>query len=198
MILLLACTSPDPGDPAKDADTAVDTDTPVDTDTGTADTSTAAVPENPGFVRLADPLDEPESYCLDVPGHAEDIHLDGVLQAHTCKEAIDDQLFRGDHPEAGQLHLEDHGLCVAATELAAGASLVVEACEAGDRQRWASADGVVAPAADPSLCWAVADGEGEVAAGESHLRRDVRLETCDGVDDGRKRWVIPGGGLGAR
>ena len=38
-----------------------------------------------GLIRLQDPLDEPEYYCVDVPGAGSSLNLQGALQAHTCK-----------------------------------------------------------------------------------------------------------------
>jgi hypothetical protein len=150
---------------------------------------------DPGFVLLADPLDEPEYYCADVPGHADTIQLDGPMQAHTCKKPQDDQLFRSNHPRAGQLYLEDHDVCVEAASAAAGATMATAPCdEANPLQVWTSdADGVIALSSDPSLCWVVGE-KSEVAGGESHLRRDLALQPCDPADTSLKEWVVPGGG----
>ena len=52
------------------------------------------------FIRLTDPLDEPEYYCLDVPGAGASVNLQSALQVHTCKARATaaDELFTLDHP----------------------------------------------------------------------------------------------------
>lgn len=59
--------------------------------------SLASVPvqaANGDLVRLVDPLDEPEFYCLDLSGWGDHLKLEDPLQAHTCKGAEPaDQLF---------------------------------------------------------------------------------------------------------
>ena len=45
------------------------------------------------LIRLADNLDDPQGYCIDVPGFGDNLRLDAPLQAHTCKPGSDDQLF---------------------------------------------------------------------------------------------------------
>ena len=45
------------------------------------------------MIQLRDPLDEPEYYCVDVPGFGRSLNLEGALTAHTCKPNADDELF---------------------------------------------------------------------------------------------------------
>ena len=70
-----------------------------------------------GLVKLQDPLDEPELYCLDVPGFRDRVQLEAPLMAHTCKRRdAADELFTLDHPAEGQLYMKAYGLCVAVAE----------------------------------------------------------------------------------
>ena len=66
------------------------------------------------LIQLRDPLDEPEYYCVDVPGFGRSLNLDGVLTAHTCKPNADDELFIIDHRQAGQLYMPAYDRCVQA------------------------------------------------------------------------------------
>lgn len=54
-----------------------------------------------GLLRLADNLDDPQGYCVDVAGFGANIRLDASLQAHTCKPGSDDQMFAPIAPADG-------------------------------------------------------------------------------------------------
>jgi len=68
------------------------------------------------YIRLIDPLDEPEYYCVDVPGAGRGVRLESALQAHTCKPIATaaDELFTRNHPNDGQIYMEAYDLCVEA------------------------------------------------------------------------------------
>ena len=51
-----------------------------------------------GLIQLIDPLDEPQFYCVDVPGFRSRVNLDAPLMAHTCEPGAADELFTPDHP----------------------------------------------------------------------------------------------------
>lgn len=215
-LLALACgdkatDSSSPADADTDADTDADSDTDTDSDTDSdtdadtdsdtdadtdADTDTD-VPGNPWFVRLTDPLDEPEFYCADVPGHAKTIQLDAAMQAHTCKDtADDDQEFRTNYPVVGQIYLEDYALCVEAGAATAGSQLFTVDCDGDEAlQQWKDLLGGKIALADSELCWAVSAGKGEVAGGVSNLKRDLTLESCSG-DGSLLEWTMAGGSVG--
>ncbi len=144
-----------------------------------------------GLVQLVDPLDEPERYCLDVPGFRQRVRLDAPLMAHTCKPGADDELFTPHYPGPGQLYMKAYARCVAAEAAAIGASLYIRPCEGTVRQRFAfEANGRI-KLAGSDLCVAVADGRGTPTGGPSHLRRDVGLESCADVGASLSRWIVP-------
>jgi len=52
-----------------------------------------------GLIQLQNPLDEPEFYCVDVPGAGLSLNLQSALQAHTCKlTAAEDETFTFNYP----------------------------------------------------------------------------------------------------
>ena len=90
-------------------------------------------PSGASLVMLADPLDEPEFYCVDVAGFGANLNVNGPLQAHTCKPGADDELFAFNRPADGQLYLVEHDRCIEAD----GASLYVRTCSESPLQRFA-------------------------------------------------------------
>ena len=72
----------------------------VATPTPTAAAPTSATPSMAGIdvdpakaeatlLQLVDALDEPEYYCVDVPGFGGSLNLQSTLMAHTCKPGAD-------------------------------------------------------------------------------------------------------------
>ena len=97
VIALAACVASDtPREPAPAADTPTP-DSPTPSEIG-IDPATAAAT----LVQLVDELDEPEYYCVDVPGFGASLNLGSPLTAHTCKPGADDEMFAVDRPRAGQ------------------------------------------------------------------------------------------------
>lgn len=137
---------------------------------------------------LADPLDEPEFYCVDVAGFGANLNVNGPLQAHTCKPGADDEMFAFDRPSDGQLYLVEHDRCVEAE----GTSLYVRPCSESPLQRFAYGEGGTLETGEAGLCLAVAGGGGEPAGGRSHVRRDLLLRPCSEVEPALSRWVFPG------
>ena len=92
--------------------------------------SQPAITNGPVFIQLTDPLDEPEFYCVDVPGAGRGVRLDSNLQAHTCKpiSEAEDELFILNRPSEGQIFMEAYGLCVEAELAIDGASLRLQPC----------------------------------------------------------------------
>ena len=135
---------------------------------------------------LRDQLDEPEFYCVDVAGFGTSLNVNAPLQAHTCKQASDDQVFTRNQPSEGQLYLIRHDLCIEAE----GVSLYVRPCLESPLQRFAyGEDGALRLSLD-GLCLAVAGGDGEPAGGRSHLRRDLLLEPCSEAEPALSQWVF--------
>ena len=137
---------------------------------------------------LADPLDEPEFYCVDVAGFGVSLDVDGPMQAHTCKPGADDELFEFNRPSDGHLYLVEHDRCIEA----GGTSLYVRPCSDSPLQRFAYGDDGTLRLNGDSMCLAVAEGEGEPAGGRSHLRRDLLLQPCREAEPALSRWVFPG------
>ena len=167
--------------------------------TTTSTTVPAAVPTRAApktstvFIQLADPLDEPQFYCLDVPGAGTAVRLQSALQAHTCKplHTAEDELFTLDHPSDGQIYMEAYDLCAEAAGTTAGALVYLQSCSDSPNQRFAVEDGLVRVAGSgaTSLCLAVVPGDGIPTGGPSHLRRDLTLEDCETTDPSRAQWI---------
>ena len=150
---------------------------------------TAADPQRPeSLIKLVDPLDEPEFYCVDVVGHRTGVRLDRALQAHTCKPGFEDELFVFHTPDAGQLYMRAYDLCLEARD-----NLVyLEPCSGSAMQRFDFGDDGTLRPAGTDVCLAVEAGSGQQAGGVSHVRRDLLFTPCDTVGAGVSRWVMPG------
>ncbi len=147
-----------------------------------------------GLIQLQDPLDEPEYYCVDVPGAGLSLNLQGALQAHTCKlSAAEDETFTFNYPSVGQIYMEAYELCVEADSAAAGAELRLQECADQPRQHFEYDDGQIRLRAvgEETLCLAIAPGAGTPTGGPSHLRRDLGLQTCSEVAAALSEWEIP-------
>lgn len=142
----------------------------------------------PSLLQLADPLDEPEFYCVDVPGFRDSLRTDRPLQAHTCKPGADDELFHADRPESGQFLMPAYDLCMTAE----GDRVYTRPCAATPAQRFVHRADLTIRAAADDLCLAVAGGKGEPAGGRSHLRRDLRLIPCAAAEPALSQWLLPG------
>lgn len=93
------------------------------------------------LVQLRAPLDEPEFYCLDVPGFGANAQLQADLTAHTCKpNAPDDEIFAPD-PATGQFRMPAYDLCLAAAAARAGSALRLAPPQRGKRSLWTRTDG---------------------------------------------------------
>lgn len=146
------------------------------------------------LVQLIDPLDEPEFYCIDVPGFGASLDLGAALSAHTCKPGADDELFRSGIPLPGNLQMPAYQLCMSAAAAEPGANLFLIDCSDSPLQRFSlDADGSLR-LADSTLCLAIAPGAGQATGGPSHVRRDLGLQYCETVPEQRRRWQLPGPG----
>ena len=165
---------------------AAESPAPTATPVPTAAPTLAAATES--LIRLVDPLDEPEFYCVDVVGHRDGVRLDRALHAHTCKPGFEDELFMFDTPSDGQLYMAAYDLCLEARE----GEVYLESCSDSPGQRFEhGADGALR-AEGGAGCLAVASGAGQPAGGPSHVRRDLLLAPCDSVEPALSRWVFPG------
>ena len=153
-----------------------------------------------GMIRLAAALDDPQHYCIGVPGHSGGVRLDAPLQAHTCKPGADDQTFQIDlgYYEYSKLRLpayeRDSGRCLAVTDsdnspvIAAACHSRVESRFSDDRIRREGRLSVKAKAFR-ERCIEVAGG-GEPAGGRNHLRRDLRVYDCAAADPALITWEL--------
>ena len=134
--LAMACSAESSPSPPPPSDTP--SSTPTITPAPTVDPTPTLLPTVPPtiagddrvFIQLTDPLDEPEYYCVDVPGAGPGVRLQSALQAHTCKpiDTAADELFTIDHPKAGQIYMEAYQLCLEAEKSGQGSSLRLQRC----------------------------------------------------------------------
>ncbi len=165
------------------------TESPADSPSATA----AMVPEGNTLLQLIDPLDEPEFYCVDIPGVGSSLRTDRPLQAHTCKPGADDELFLFNGPDSGQIFMPAFDLCMEAE----GDLAYTRSCTGASAQSFSfGADGTIRTA-DGQLCLSVAAGEGEQTGGPSHVRRDLRLVSCAEGERHLSQWIFPGGSPGS-
>ena len=142
---------------------------------------------NPNFIVTIDQLDEHwdnDFYCADVTG---DIVTAGTpLQAHTCKEPNNDELFETNSPMEGMIWVSDHRVCLGMLSIGIDNPLVVVMdCDPKDaRQYWQStSDGQIHPQSDLSLCWTVGAAPGvEHGGGGDHLNKTLEIEPCKDHD----------------
>ena len=144
------------------------------------------------LIQLSDPLDEPEYYCIDVPGFGARLNLSAALMAHTCKPGAADEMFAVNQPAAGNLSMPAYGLCMQADRTEAAAQLHLEECADTGLQRFNyDAQGALA-VSGTDLCVTVAPDAGQPTGGPSHLRRDLFLQPCAGAEPTLSRWLFPG------
>lgn len=162
---------------------------------------TAHIPGGWRLIRLADNLDDPQGYCIDVPGFGDNLRLDAPLQAHTCKPGSDDQLFALPTAAIHSIELKDPMLCITAEEPQPGASLALGTCGGQPNQEFAPALDhdqdrlALRVETDTSISWdlciGVAAGAGEPAGGQNHLRRDLLFYACNEADPALITWEFP-------
>ena len=153
------------------------------------------LPTAAGLLRLADNLDDPEGYCVDVAGFGANIRLDAPLQAHTCKPGSDDQMFAPiASDDGGVIRLVEYERCLEVSAMESGAALIVTKCDAGAAsQRFAFDDEGrlhLVPTDGPALCVGIAGGSGEPAGGRNHLRRDLGMYECESAEPGLIEWEL--------
>ena len=170
---------------------------PVPTESPPAPPTPASIPANPTkakatLVQLADPLDEPEFYCVDVPGFGANLNLQAALMAHTCKPGADDEIFVVGQPASGNLSMPAYNLCVEAEGAEPQAQLHLQECSGSAMQQFNfDADGALT-LSGTDLCVAVSPEDGEPTGGPSHVRRDLLLLHCADATPALSRWVFPG------
>lgn len=163
-----------------------------------------------GIVRLARNLDEPDGYCLDVPGAPGNPIMRIPVWAHTCHMFVEsDQQFRLTYK--GKRHLSwfdgDGYQCLTAASLKAGARFSFADCDDSIRQAITYTAAMQLQMENSDLCIHVksfgpgprqAPSEGEdrfgrgmpINAAMSHLARPLELQPCSSGDPGYSRWLV--------
>lgn len=161
-----------------------------------------------GRIRLSRFLDEPDGYCIDVPGPVFDVQLQLPAIAHTCHFGpVMDQVYLFNAGGNGLINwkYQDHDVCLTATEAAKGAGFQFVACDAPDRQTFDYTDMGKLRLRGTELCIGVertgpgfgedlsegmdAYGRGHsVNAQYTHLKRDLLLEACDSHERSMSTW----------
>ena len=159
-----------------------------------AATSSDAADINLVFIQLTDPLDEPQFYCLDVPGSGTAVRLHVALQVHTCKliETAEDELFALDYPGPGQVIMEAYDLCLEADGTRAGSLIFLRPCSDSPKQIFKVDSDIIriGDGIQGGLCVAADPAPDIATGGPSHLRRDVALQPCNPLDPAIPRWIF--------
>ena len=147
---------------------------------------------DPVMIRLVDPLDEPEFYCVDIPGFRQNVQLQSPLMAHTLKRfGSADEMWTMDYPSKGQIYASEYGLCIQAASATPGATLLLKEPSDSPLQRYKlTKEGALVLVDHPELGFSVAGGEGSKAGGPSHLRRDMRLGRLSDTDATLTSWKL--------
>ena len=147
---------------------------------------------DPVMIRLVDPLDEPEFYCVDIPGFRQNVRLDAALMAHTLKRfGSADEMFIFDYPSQGQIYAAEYGLCIEAARASSGASLYLKKPNDSPLQRFELTDeGMLVLRDHPQLGFAVDGKDGTKAGGPSHLRRDLSLQNLSKLKASLYTWKL--------
>ena len=198
-LALAACDASTPAQEPSPPPTAAATPVPIVTSPTPVPTESPPAPAEPTppqakatLVQLADPLDEPEFYCVDVPGFGASLNLDAALMAHTCKPGADDEIFVVGQPGPGNLSMPAYNRCMEAERAEPQAQLHLQECSDSAMQQFGfDADGALI-LSGTDLCVAVSPEDGEPTGGPSHVRRDLLLLHCAEANPALSRWVFPG------
>ncbi len=213
LLLTAACSTSDPAPtqeagPTRAADsTATPTAVPhTPTAVAPAQTASAPIPDTSSaagidvdparpsatLVQLVDALDEPEYYCVDVPGFGASLNLQSALMAHTCKPGADDEMFAVNRPGPGNLYMPAYDMCMEADGTDSSAQLHLRACSDSAMQRFdLDLDGALV-LTGTGLCMAVSPEDGEPTGGPSHLRRNLLMLDCGETEPALRQWTFPG------
>ncbi len=147
------------------------------------------------YIKLVDPLDEPEFYCFDLTGWGDSLVLDDPIQAHTCKPLGQgpDQMFAFD---GDQIQVVGYDRCLQAAGTAgrtvAGASILARECtdtgQSSAVQRFELDSSGKLHIKETELCVGVGSSS-TPANGPSHIWRALIVMDCD-ADDSLSTWQI--------
>ena len=144
------------------------------------------------FIRLVDPLDEPEFYCIDLAGWGERIQLNDPLQTHTCKNRnADDQEF---YLDESRIKASQYEVCLQAVGSGnitlPGSSLIARPCsDSNVLQNIELNNFGQIKLKDTKLC--ISAGTVSAAAnGPSHVWRTLTFVDCDIADPSLSTWQL--------
>jgi len=149
----------------------------------------------PRFLRSQHDLEDPNGYCLDIPGFGARLQKDGPITTHTCKYNRPgfsvDELF--DVTQLNQLRLSEFDLCLAADTMRPGSDISMVDCDAGSAHAWTiHPGGHVTPAGMPGLCMTLSSEKVFVNSTAGNLSpnstRSVTLENCASARRYRQSW----------
>ncbi len=161
-----------------------------------------------GRIRLIRFLDEPDGYCVDVPGGGDRVLLDMPAIAHTCHfDPLPDQVFSFNTDGSGRIVWagKDDPACLTAQGLSVGEGFLFTPCVDPSTQTFSYETGGVIRFADSELCLSVERtgpsfretlGDGQDAYGRgrpvnpqyTHLARALILAPCGVGDPSMQRW----------
>ena len=164
-----------------------------------------------GRIRLVRFLDEPDGYCIDVPGGGNRVLLQMPAIAHTCHfDPLDDQIFTFNERGNGRVVWEGGAepVCLTADRVEQNAGFQFRNCEDGpqDRLQFDYLDGGALRLAGTELCLSVArtgpsfretlrDDQDVFGRGVpvnpqfTHLARALELTPCGQGDPSMQRWM---------
>ena len=191
-LALAACGTPTPNQEPSPSTTAAPAPAPIVTAPSPVPTEPPPAPADPTpaplvptvtegnqaqakatLVQLADPLDEPEFYCVDVPGFGASLNLQAALMAHTCKPGADDEIFVVGQPGPGNLSMPAYKLCMEAEGAEAQAPLRLRECSDSALQQFDfDADGALI-LSGTGLCVAVSPEDSEPTGGPQATRAAI-------------------------
>jgi acetyl esterase/lipase len=149
----------------------------------------------PRFLRSSHDLEDPNGYCLDIPGFGARLQKEGPITTHTCKYDRPgfwvDELF--EMTASNQLRLSEYGLCLSASAMEPGADIDIVDCAAGRAHGWSiHSGGRVTPAEAPGLCMTLSSERVFVNSTVGNLTpnstRSVSLESCASALHYRQSW----------
>ncbi len=149
-------------------------------------------------VMLADKLDEPRGYCLDIAGgKGKRAPLDKGLQAHTCYNytggILEDQGFDPALISKGQFRVVYFNVCMAVPAIKTGAAISLAPCKNADTQKFElNSNGQLTSQANPKLCVTVSSTQKREGRGGSpiHVMRPMSLQPCDDAKKAYQTWSL--------
>jgi triacylglycerol lipase len=149
----------------------------------------------PRFLRSSYNLEDPNGYCLDIPGFGARLQKEGPITTHTCKYDRPgfwvDELF--EVTQSNQLRLSEYGLCLSASAMEPSADIDIVDCAADGAHAWTMHSSErVTPAGVPALCMTMSSKKVYVNSTIANLTpnstRSVSLENCASALKYRQSW----------